>query len=196
MNLSTQIEALLFVSGEALSYKKLTTLLDVSLEDIKIAISQLRERYQTCESALQVVEHAHAVELVSRPEYASLVQVLVKDQTQGELTKPSLEALTIIAYRGPLTRPELEQIRGVQSALILRNLMLRGLVEMTEEVRLGMPVYRVTGEFLKFIGIERVEDLPEYEQMHHHPNVVQVLDELQVKQDIVQPASVNQTENT
>lgn len=181
MTIDSQLEALLFVAGEALTFKKLTILLDSSLDEVKAAVQSLRERYEQSGSALQIIEQVHAVELASRPEYAELVQSLIKDQTQGELTKPSLEALTIIAYRGPLTRPELEQIRGVQSSMILRNLTLRGLIEMTEEVRLGMPVYRVTGEFLKFIGIERVEDLPDYELMRQHPSVVQMLGELDKK---------------
>ena len=78
----------------------------------------------------------------------------------GELSRPSLEALTILAYRGPLTRPELEQIRGVHSSLILRNLLLRGLIEEKEDARLGQPLYSVTLDFLRHIGLASVEELP------------------------------------
>ena len=85
--------------------------------------------------------------------------------TASSVSRPSLEALAVLAYRGPLTRPELEQIRGVQSSMILRNLMIRGLVEMKEDLRLGQPVYRVTVDFLKHIGADRVESLPDFEKL-------------------------------
>jgi segregation and condensation protein B len=89
--------------------------------------------------------------------------------------------LSILAYRGPLTRAELEQIRGVQSAIILRNLMLRGLVETREEARLGQPVFQVTMDFVKHLGLARLEDLPDFTALHTHPTVEQVLDQLEPK---------------
>ena len=178
MSLESQLEAILFVSGEPIAIRKLAGLVQEDPDRIHEALEALRLRLDGCDSALQLVVHEHQAELVTRGEYAELVRALAKDQAQGELSKPAMEALSILAYRGPLTRPELEQIRGVQSSMILRNLMLRGLVEQTEEVRIGQPVYRVTIEFLKHLGVEAIEDLPDYELMREHPNVTQVLGEL------------------
>jgi segregation and condensation protein B len=107
------------------------------------------------------------------------VKKAVKHDVEGELTKPSLEALTILAYRGPMTRPELEQIRGVQSSMILRNLMMRGLVEMKEESRLGQPVYTVTLDFLKHLGIAKQSDLPRFETLSAHAAIEDVLSDLE-----------------
>ncbi len=178
MSLESQLEAILFVSGEPIAIKKLVGLVQEDPDRIHEALEALRLRLDACDSALQLVVHEHQAELVTRSEYAELVRALAKDQAQGELSKPAMEALAILAYRGPLTRPELEQIRGVQSSMILRNLMLRGLVEQTEEVRIGQPVYRVTIEFLKHLGVEGIGDLPDYELMREHPNVTQILGEL------------------
>lgn len=179
MNLDAQLEALLFVAAEPLSIKKLAQFTSEEPATIHEALDRLRERLQESGSGLLLIAHEHAAELVTKPEAAELVKQLAKDQIQGELSRPSMEALTILTYRGPLTRPELEQVRGVQSSMILRNLMLRGLVEMTDELRLGQPVYRVTIDFLKFLGVERVEDLPNFQELHQHATVTQVLDQLQ-----------------
>ena len=122
--------------------------------------------------------NGHDVELVTRSEAADLVKQVVNAEAQGELTRAALETLTILAYRGPLTRPELEQIRGIHSAVILRNLLLRGLIEQKEDSRLGQPVYSVTFEFLNHLGLSGVEQLPEYAALHGNATVSQVLADL------------------
>jgi segregation and condensation protein B len=80
-----------------------------------------------------------------------------------------------------MTRPELEQIRGIQSSLILRNLMLRGLVEEKEDTRLGQPMYSITFDFLKHLGLSNVEALPDYEDLRGNSTVSDVLQDLEVK---------------
>ncbi len=178
MSLASTVEAVLFASAERQPLAKLASLVQVELSEVLEALDALDARYASSGSALQLIRHAGSVELVTRPEYAEMVRQAIRADATGELSKPSLEALSILAYRGPLTRPELEQIRGVQSAMILRNLVMRGLVEMKEDVRMGQPVYGVTGEFLKTVGVPRVEALPDFETLHHHPVVQQVLAEL------------------
>jgi segregation and condensation protein B len=114
---------------------------------------------------------------------AETVRSVLKAEVQGELSRPSMEALAILAYRGPMTRPELEQIRGVQSALILRNLMMRGLVEMGEETRVGQPTYSVTLDFYKHLGLAKPEELPDYQALRGNSAVEQALAELEPKED-------------
>lgn len=176
MTIDAKIEAVLFAVGKAVHLRQLAEWCEVREEEILLALDALAQRLQT--SGLQLVRHGKDVELVTRKEAALFVRRVVKDEQQGELSRPSLEALAILAYRGPLTRPELEQIRGVQSALILRHLMVRGLVEMREEKRLGQPVYAVTVDFLKHIGLDRIESLPRFEEWHAEGMVDRALEKL------------------
>lgn len=170
----------MFATARPMSHKELAAICGVSVEEMREASAALRERLRASESGLQLVVQDHELELVTHGDLGEDVRHALKQEASAELSKAALETLTILAYRGPLTRPEIEQIRGVQSALMLRNLLLRGLVELHEEERLGQPTYRVTLAFLKQLGLSSVEDLPEYASLRHAPTVLQVLDELTV----------------
>ena len=178
MNLDAQLEAILFAAGGPLPPRRMVEVTGRELEEIEDALQTLQRRLEEGGSGLQLVRHDSQVELVTHPDAAEVVRAVAKVEAQSELSKASLEALSILAYRGPLTRPELEQIRGVQSSMILRNLMLRGLVEMQEETRLGQPMYQVTVDFIKHLGLTNVKDLPDFEALHAHPTVEQVLNQL------------------
>lgn len=181
MKLESCLEAVLFAAAKPLTVKRLADFLSVAAEDIEVALTLLSEQLSARHSGLQLIRHGSEVELVTSSAYAEQVKKVVQDEVSGELSRPSLEALAILAYRGPMTRPELEQIRGVQSSLILRNLMLRGLVEVTEDARLGQPLYRVTIDFLRYIGVDGVESLPEYPVLHSHAGVEDALRELEAR---------------
>lgn len=183
MNLDATLEAVLFAAAQPLSLKKLASITEQNAAEVAEALDALRVRLEQSSSGIRLIFQGENAELVTHPDAAEFVQKTIHQEIQGELTKPQLEALSILAYRGPLTRPELEQIRGVQSSMILRNLMLRGLVEMHEETRLGQPVYAVTIDFLKCIGASHPSELPDYESLRTHSAVVQVLDELQPEKE-------------
>lgn len=178
-DLSAMIEALLFAAAQPMTAKHLADLTKSGKEDVQNACAELQGRLETSGSGLMIVVHGEEIELVTRPEMAELVRVVLKAETQGELSRPSMEALAILAYRGPMTRPELEQIRGVQSALILRNLMLRGLVEMKEEMKLGQMMYAVTIDFYKHLGLSKPDELPDYTLLRENSAVTQALEELE-----------------
>ncbi|MBT7553409.1 SMC-Scp complex subunit ScpB, partial [bacterium] len=89
----------------------------------------------------------------------------------GELSKPSLETLTIVAYRQPIAKEELEQIRGVNCSVILRNLLIRGLVEARESKGDLVPMYSVTIDFLRHLGIDSVEQLPDFAKLNSNENL-------------------------
>ncbi|MFA6099947.1 MAG: SMC-Scp complex subunit ScpB [Patescibacteria group bacterium] len=180
MKLDQTIEAILFAAGKPLTVRKLSELNDVKTDEVEDALEMLKERLQAG-SGLMLQEYGKEFELVTQPEAADVVKQVVKDEEQGELTRASLEALTILAYRGPMTRPELEQIRGIQSALILRNLMIRGLVEQKDDERLGQPTFAVTFDFLKHLGLASVKDLPDYESLRGNAAISDMLDRLNVK---------------
>jgi len=178
MNLDALIEAVLFATSQPMSVKKLAELVSRDVKDVEKALHDLQARLESSNSGTTLVRSGQMAELVTHADAAGIVRAVLKQEMHGELTKPSLETLAILAYRGPLTRPEIEQIRGVQSALILRNLLLRGLVEQKEDARLGQPMYAVTVAFYKHIGVSGPEQLPDYETLRGHSAVEQALKEL------------------
>jgi segregation and condensation protein B len=178
MKLDALIEALLFATAQPMTVRKIAEAISQSSEETEKALITLQERLSSSGSGTQLVSSGHTAELVTHPEAADIVRAALKQEMHGELSKPSLETLSILAYRGPMTRPELEQIRGVQSSLILRNLALRGLIEQKEDVRLGQPTYGVTVEFFMHIGLSGAEELPDYVELRGHSSVEQALREL------------------
>lgn len=180
MELPSRIEAILFAAAQPLAIKKLADLTGKDKKEVETAIDVLAEKHAAADSGLVVLKHGAEVELVTHPDAAEDIRQVLKSEQQGELSKPSMEALAILAYRGPMTRPELEQIRGVQSALILRNLMLRGLVEMKEEQKIGQPMYAVTAEFYKHLGYSKPDELPDYDKLRGNSSVVEALEQLEV----------------
>ena len=180
MTLDQLIESILFAAARPLSVRKLAELTETKTEEVEDALQTLKSRLEEG-SGLMLQEYGKDFELVTKPETSDAVKKVVKDEEQGELTRASLEALTILAYRGPMTRPELEQVRGIQSALILRNLMIRGLVEQKEDERLGQPTYAVTFDFMKHLGLSSVKDLPDYETLRGNAAISDMLERLNPK---------------
>ena len=175
-SLSSQIESLLFVSSEPVSLSELKKCCDAKKSDIEEALDCLREKYKNQkQSGIAFVESGDKYQLASHPDNAKLVKDFLKSDVTGELTEPALETLTIIAYRGPITKPELEQIRGVNCSLILRNLLIRSLIERAKDYKKDMPRYRVTHEFIKFLGLSQVSELPDYQKLSSHETLDQVL---------------------
>lgn len=178
MNLDQTLEALLFVGARPLTVKYLAEVTKEPGDKVKEALTTLRTRLTDSGSGVMLQDNGTSFELVTHPEAAEAVARVTSDEATGELTRPSLEALSILAYCGPMTRPELEQIRGVQSSLILRNLMVRGLIEEKEDTRLGQPVYSVTFDLLNHLGLPNVEALPDYQELRGNRTVVDVLKDL------------------
>jgi len=170
MNLKHAIESLLFVSNRPLTAKRLADVLEKKNEDVRKALSELIADYDSRDGGLIILRNGDEFQIATDPEHGELVKGFLKDEAFGELTRPSLEALTIVAYRGPLTKPELEQIRGVNCSLILRNLMIRGLVVQEGEN------YRITMDFLRHLGLKSVEDLPDYGKLNSDENLKKLLE--------------------
>jgi segregation and condensation protein B len=163
-NLAEKIESLLFASPHPLTVKRLASLLECNHDEIGVALSELREGYRARAAGVRLNQVGNEVEIVTAPEQAELVRGFVKDETTGELTRPQLETLSVAAYRAPVTKAEIEAIRGVNCGLILRNLMIRGLI--TSEETNGETRYRISLEFLRHLGFSSPQELPEYERFH------------------------------
>lgn len=175
MSLKNNIEGLLFVATKPLSQKKITELTQAEEAEVRSALEELEIEYNNQPRGIQLVSHAGKVQLMTQPECRKVVEEYLKEEQFGELTKPGLETLTIIAYRGPITKPELEQIRGVNCSLILRNLMIKGLVEAQEDQEKTQTVYQVTFDFIRYLGLKEISELPDYEKLSQHEHLEKIL---------------------
>lgn len=174
-DLAAKIESVLFLSARPISFGKLAKLLQVKEGEVRTAVEELALARNRAEYGIHVVIADHAVELGTNPEHAEVLKRLAKEETESELTRPQLETLTIIAYRGPITKPEIEHIRGVNCTLIVRNLLMRGLiVEKEDDVRL-QPVYSLSSEMLRHMGLHSVDELPDYGELHQNAKIDQLL---------------------
>lgn len=163
------VEAILFAAGKPLTIKKIGALTALDESIVRTIIDELRDDYLTRERGIQLIESAEGVQLGTSGDAAHVIATMTKDETTGELTKAQLETLSIIAYRGPVTRGTLEEIRGVNCGMILRNLLIRGLiVEISDAARPGEKTYAVSHELVGFLGIARVSDLPDYAALSTH----------------------------
>jgi segregation and condensation protein B len=175
MNIKSQIESLLFISAKPMSAKNLAELMKAGAKEVEAAGEELVAEYQENKKGVQVIKNGSSFQMVSSPENTKLIQEYIKDETTGELSRPSLEALTIIAYRGPISKLDLDRIRGVNCSLILRNLLIRGLIEAKAEKGKNETYYTVTMDFVRFLGLADLKQLPDYEKLSQDDTIDRVL---------------------
>ncbi len=175
-NLTAAIEAILFVYGEPLEIKKIIKILgsDTNFqfgsekeakEIIKISLEELSRQYTKKDRGLQLILYGDKVQLSTKPAFTDLLEKFIKEEFKEQLTPASLETLTLITYLGPLSRAQIDFYRGVNSSFILRNLLIRGLIERffnTEKSQTFL--YQASIDLLKYLGISKIEELPEYEK--------------------------------
>ena len=163
--LKSKIESLLFIAARPLNLKKISEQVGESKEGVSAAISELVDEYKKDGRGIRILQIDDEYQMSTNPESAKMIKDFLKDEMTGELTRPALETLTIIAYRGPISKPELEQIRGVNCSLILRNLLIKGLAETKTAGVGGEALYSVTFDLLRHLGITKVEELPDYDKL-------------------------------
>jgi segregation and condensation protein B len=171
------LEALLFIHGEPISHKKVAAVLGIEIEQCLELVETLKKTLESEERGLQILSDKEKVQLATKPAFNKILEAFVKEELTEELSPASLETLSIIAYLGPMSRPKIEYLRGVNSSLILRSLAIRGLVE-----RLPDPehpsgfLYKPTFEVMKHLGVQKQEDLPEFEKFRELLKVFEVSD--------------------
>ena len=175
MSLKTKIESLLFVALKPLSAQKIAELLAAKKEDVEAALKGLKIETNEGERGLQLMQLGSKYSLSTAPDNAKIIRDYLQDEQTGELTRPALETLTIIAYRGPITKADLDVIRGVNCALILRNLMIKGLIESIKDKAKMTHYYQVTFDFLKFLGLSEVKELPDFAKLNQDENLYKLL---------------------
>ncbi|TAN32633.1 SMC-Scp complex subunit ScpB [Patescibacteria group bacterium] len=172
-----KIETILFVASKPLAVKKIAKVLGAKEAEIKRALEELCSKYNHPASGIAILRNNDEWQMVSNPDNREAAEEFLKAEVSGELTRPQLETLTVITYCGPITKPELEQIRGVNCGIILRNLMIRGLVKETEDSANLLPSYEVTMDYLRHLGVVSAAELPDYEILHKHENVSGILNQ-------------------
>lgn len=164
MNLSSQLEAILFWKAEPVSFKKLAALLNTSLEAIQTGLQELENILKG--RGLTLVRTDEEVMLGTAKELSPLIEQLTKEELTRDLGKAGLETLSIILYQGPISRADIDYIRGVNSQFIVRNLLIRGLVERIDNPKDARGyLYKTTLDLLSHLGISKIEELPEYGQV-------------------------------
>ena len=158
------LEGLLFAVGdEGISTQQLEYVLEVNEVEIKSLLIELRERYASISSGIDIIEVAGVYKMTTKKDHAIYLKRLIQNPNQRGLSNAALEVLAIIAYRQPITRHEIENIRGASSDNFLRKLLTFSLIE--EAGRLegpGRPIlFRTTDDFLDYFGIKTLEELPE-----------------------------------
>ncbi len=183
--LVSKLEALLFIYGEPMEVKKLAKILEAKESDIAGGLELLEAELRREERGLALVQDKGKVQIVTKPEFAKLLEDITKQEFTEVLTPAALETLSIIAYAGPISRADIEYIRGVNSSFIMRALLMRGLVERSvDPKRSNTYLYSTSFELLRHLGLAKNSDLPDYSK--YKELVAHMHEELQQKDAVQQ----------
>lgn len=176
------IEGLLFMAGEPLSGQKLAEILELDEENMLLLLEQLRDEYDKAERGIMLSEVAGGYQFCTRPDIAPYVEKLYKPQP-AVLSQAALETLSIIAFKQPVTRLEIEAIRGVKADSALHTLLERKLIkEVGRKEGLGRPIlYGTTVEFLRQFGLKDLTDLPVLSSVDREENTADMPSEASVQ---------------
>lgn len=156
------IEGILFAAGEPVKAAKLAAVLETDIDTIIEAVKLLRYNYDTEERGMSIIDIDDGYQLCSRPDYYNYIQLILGEQRRQALSNAAMEVLAIIAYKQPITRGQIEYVRGVNSDAAVNRLAERGLIE--ESGRLDAPgrpiLYKTTQNFLRCFGLSTPKDLP------------------------------------
>jgi segregation and condensation protein B len=168
LNLIAKIEALLFVASGPLTAEHLATIIETSSEEIEVGLDQLGERYKssTGGQGIRLQIHKDRYQLTTAPGASTIIERYLGLVESSHLSQAALETLAIVAYRQPVTRPQVDAIRGVNSDAVLKNLLSKGLIqEIGRAEAPGRPIlYCTTPDFLQHFGINSLEELPPLDQ--------------------------------
>ena len=161
-NMNGRIEAILFVAGEAVSIKELARALQTEEKTVRAELNAIRDEYDYNQRGFLLKRFGDKVQLATRPLYSQDVLRLLQPVQQQSLSQAAMETLAVVAYKQPVTRAEVEQVRGVKCDYSLQSLMNKGLIrEMGRKDTIGRPIlFGTTDEFLSHFGLEDLNGLP------------------------------------
>lgn len=160
------LEAILYVSGDPVQIPEIAHALNLTTGEMEEAIAALRDRMDVEHSGLQLNRHGDELQLSVRGEFSGFVEMYLQPVTQKSLSQSVMETLSIIAYRQPITKAEIEAVRGVKCDYSIQSLQDKGFIEEAgRKETLGRPIlYRTTDGFLRHFGIESLDQLPTMDQ--------------------------------
>jgi segregation and condensation protein B len=166
MDLKSIIEAILFISDRPISRKELAKLTKRPIDEIEKAIIELKEEAEKNKRGIIFLIRDDQIQMATSPDVSSYIKKFLDYELKEELTPAGLETLSIISYKGPITKEELDMIRGVNCAIILRHLKVKGLIDEIKDES-GKILYRLSFDFLRWLGIKDEKELPDYEKFHN-----------------------------
>ena len=176
------IEALLFASPEPLTQKKINTIFDADPPDLEKYTEKLKKKYQKNDNAFEILNVAGGYQIRTRSEYDFFIRRLIIKSGQFYLSQAALESLSIIAYKQPISRLDIEGIRGVDCAGVLKTLLKKTLIKISgREDSPGRPlIYKTTDNFLKSFGLNKLSDLPKLKEIseliENEPELIEQID--------------------
>ena len=181
------IESILFALGRSVSEEEIMAALDVTKEKVEKALEELNNKYKE-EMGITLVKVAGGYQLVTNKKYYNYVSKFVENNKKENLSPSALEVLSIIAYNSKITKSEIESIRGTNSDSQVSKLIEYGLVEEVGRLKVpGRPaIFSVTKEFLRDMGINSVEELPEFEKMKNNKATDDSINELEIETEIIE----------
>ncbi len=164
------IEALIFASDEPITVSEIIKAIKeidgddvkISSEDVENAVNELNEKYSSNELSINIIKISNGLTFATKREYAKYVGYLSTEKNKRRLSQAALETLAIVAYKQPITKPEIETIRGVNSDYMIGTLLDKGLITIKGRAEtVGRPLlYITTDDFLKYFGLYKINDLP------------------------------------
>ncbi len=161
------IEALLFISGEPLDPKDIRKITDFSDEEISMSLNELIDEYRSRNGGFLIAEIAEGYQIVTNPEFAPWIRKLKSTTTTAKLSIAALETLSMVAYKQPITKVEIEQLRGVNSDGVVKSLLEKRLIKILGKKEVpGKPMlYGTTKEFLQYFGLKDLSELPTLKEL-------------------------------
>ncbi len=166
LNLPSIIEGILFVAGNGVEIDYIAEKLELSKEEVLDAVEQLEQKYNQ-DSGVQIIKYKNKIQFCTNPDYAAPISIVLNPIKERALTKTALETVAIIAYQQPITRLEIENIRGVGSDYAIQLLLAHNLIQIVgRKDVVGKPIlFGTTDEFLKRFELTSLEELPKYEEL-------------------------------
>lgn len=180
-DITAQLEAILFFKNEPVARKWLGTTLDATSAEIDQGLTSLKEIL--AERGITLIEKDDEVALRTAPVHSPLLQKIRKEELSRDLGKAGLETLSIVLYRGPVTRADIDFIRGVNSTFIIRSLLIRGLIEKIPNPKdMRGFLYRPTMELLSLLGVSAINEMPEYKEVREEMKLFETQQKEQQKE--------------
>lgn len=173
MNLKGVLEGILFVVGdEGITLQKICEILEISMDEAKELLKELKSTYESEDRGIRISYLGDAFKLTTKKEHQDYYKKLVENPDNNLLSPAALEVLAIVAYNQPITRVEIDEMRGVSSVHMLRRLVAKGLLkEAGKSTMPGRPnLYRTTSDFLDYFGLASISDLPTIDMGKYNDN--------------------------